>query len=173
MASEEKVMLSIHTILHPTDFSDCSRYAFQLAGMLASEQGARLVILHVKPTLGPLAAHGKALAELQPEVSQEKLLEILHQFRVSDPKVQVEYRLANGGVQEILRQASEIGADLIVMGTHGRTGFSWLLMGSVAELVLREAKCPVVTVKIPHPVSRAIQSPVAEPSATKATPISV
>jgi nucleotide-binding universal stress UspA family protein len=97
MASEENVMLSIHTILHPTDFSDCSRYAFRLAGMLASEQGARLVILHVKPTLGPLAAHGKALAELQPEGSQEKLLEILHQFRVSDPKVQVEHRLVNGG----------------------------------------------------------------------------
>jgi nucleotide-binding universal stress UspA family protein len=90
-------MLSIHTILHPTDFSDCSRYAFQLAGMLASEQGARLVILHVNPTLGLMGTHGKALAELHPEGSEEKLLENLHQLRASDPKVQVEHRLVNGG----------------------------------------------------------------------------
>lgn len=167
-------MSSLHTILHPTDFSDCSRYAFRLAGMLAREQGARLVILHVKPTLGPMVAYGEALAELEPEGSQEKRWAILHRLRVSDPKVQVEHRLVEGqGAQEILRQAAEIGADLIVMGTHGRTGLSRLLMGSVAGEVLHKAQCPVVTVKIPHPVSHAIQSPATEPAATKATPTSV
>ena len=167
-------MSSIHTILHPTDFSDCSRYAFRLAGMLAREQGARLVILHVKPTLGPMVAYGEALAELEPDGSQEKLLEILHRLRVWDPMVQVEHRLVDGeGAQEILRHAAEIEADLIVRGTHGRTGLNGLLMGSVAGEVLRTAPCPVVTVKIPHPVSHAIQSPTGEPTATETTPTSV
>ena len=84
--------------------------------------------------------------------------------------MQVEYRLVDGeGVPEILQHAAEIGADLIVMGTHGRTGLSRLLMGSVAGEVLRDAQCPVVTVKIPHLVGRAIRSPTAEPVATKAT----
>jgi nucleotide-binding universal stress UspA family protein len=167
-------MLSIHTILHPTDLSDCSRYAFRLAAMLAREQGARLVVLHVKPTLGPMVACREVLAEWEPDGSQEKLLKILHRLQVADPKVQVEHRLMDGeGVPEILQQAEEIGADLIVMGTHGRTGLSRLLMGSVASEVLRKAQCPVVTVKIPHPVGRAIHSPAAEPTAKKATPTSV
>jgi hypothetical protein len=122
-------MLSIHTILHPTDFSDCSRYAFRLAGMLVSEQGARLVILHGKPTLGPLAAHGKALAELQPEVSQEKLLEVLYQFRVSDPKVQVEHRLVNRGVQEIPRQAPAA-----LNRSQGGIGVGLAMVGNLVQL---------------------------------------
>jgi nucleotide-binding universal stress UspA family protein len=51
---------------------------------------------------------------------------------------------------EIIRAAQETGAELIVMGTHGRTGLQRLLMGSVAEQVLRKASCPVLTVKAPH-----------------------
>ena len=165
--------MSIRTILHPTDFSDCSRYAFRLAGMLAREQGARLIVLHVKPTLGPMVAYGEALTELEPEGSQEKLLEVLHRLRLSDPKVQVEHRLVEGqGAEQILRQADEIGADLIVMGTHRRSGLGRLLMGSVAGEVVRNARCPVITVKIPHPISHPKQPAAAEPAATKATPAS-
>jgi universal stress protein A len=165
--------MAIRTILHPTDFSDCSRYAFRVAGMLAREQGARLVVLHVKLTLGPLVAYGEALADLEPEGSPERLLEVLHRLRLSDPEVQVEHRLVEGqGADEILRRAEELGADLIVMGTHGRTGLGRLLMGSVAGEVVRNARCPVVTVKIPHPVSRAEQAADDEPAATKATPVS-
>ena len=167
-------MSSIHTILHPTDFSDCSRYAFRLAGMLAREQGARLIILHVNPTLGPEVACREVLAELEPEGSREKLLKILHRLQVSDPKVQVEHRLVDGeGVPEILQLAAEVRADLIVMGTHGRTGLGRLPMGSVAGEVLRNAQCPVVTVKIPHTVSQATQSPAAEPAATTAATVAV
>jgi nucleotide-binding universal stress UspA family protein len=167
-------MSSIRTILYPTDFSDCSRYAFRLARILAREQGARLCILHVKPTLGPMLAYGDALAALEPEDSSEKLLEILHRLQVSDPKVQMEHRLVDGeGAQEILRQAAEIGADLIVMGTHGRTGLDHLLMGSVAGEVLRNAQCPVVTVKIPARISHAIQSPATEPSETRVSTVSM
>lgn len=163
--------MSIRTILYPTDFSDCSRHAFRIAGMLAREQGARLIVLHVKPTLGPLVAYGEALTELEPEGSRERLLEVLHRFRLSDPKVQVEHRLVEGqGAEEILRQAEEIGADLIVMGTHGRSGLGRLLMGSVAGEVVRNARCPVITVKIPRPVSPTAQTPASEPVATKSAP---
>jgi nucleotide-binding universal stress UspA family protein len=165
--------MSIRTILHPTDFSDCSRYAFRVAGMLAREQGARLIVVHVKPTLGPLVAYGEALAELEPEGSQERLVEVLHRLRLPDSKAQVEHRLVEGeAAEEILRQAEEVGADLIVMGTHGRTGIGRLLMGSVAGEVVRNSRCPVITVKIPHSVSPAKQPAAAPPVATKATPAS-
>jgi nucleotide-binding universal stress UspA family protein len=70
------------------------------------------------------------------------------------PSVLVERRLEEGDpIGEILRAAAEVPCDLIVMGTHGRTGLARLLMGSVAEEVVRKAPCPVVTVKTPFPVA--------------------
>jgi nucleotide-binding universal stress UspA family protein len=70
----------------------------------------------------------------------------------SDPAVKIEHRLAEGDpAREILRVARETGCDLIVMGTHGWTGLGRLLMGSVAEQVVRKATCPVLTVKTPIP----------------------
>jgi nucleotide-binding universal stress UspA family protein len=69
-------------------------------------------------------------------------------FRLEDPKVLVEHRLVRGfAVEEILRATALTKCDLIVMGTHGRTGLGRLFVGSVAEQVLRKAPCPVVTVK--------------------------
>jgi nucleotide-binding universal stress UspA family protein len=65
----------------------------------------------------------------------------------------VEHQLAEGDTaREILEVAREHGAGLIVMGTHGRTGLGRLLLGSVAEQVLRQSSCPVLTVKFPVPV---------------------
>lgn len=145
-------MLPLRTILYTTDFSDCSRYAFRLASSLARDHGACLVVLHVDQTLGPMVAYGEALAQLQPADSQEKLWHALRHFQVADPNVRVEHRLVEGdAANEILRVASQIDCDLIVMGTHGRTGLGRLLMGSVAEQVVRKARCPVATVKAPRP----------------------
>ena len=147
-------MLEIRTILHPTDFSDCSRLAFQLAATLAREHGARLIVLHVKQTLGPRVAYGKALAQLQPEEYQEWLRKILARFDVSNNRVQVEHRLSEGNAaNEILGVARETMCDIIVMGTHGRTGLDRLVLGSVSDVVLRQAPCPVVTVKVPGRLS--------------------
>ena len=144
-------MIKIRTILHPTDFSDCSRLAFRLASLLAREQGARLVILHVKQVLGPMVAYGNAMAQLESGEDQEKHWEILGRFQVSDSRVSVEHRLVEGdAAREIVRVADDVGCDLIVMGSHGRTGLQRLVFGSVAEQVLRKARCPVVTVKVPH-----------------------
>jgi nucleotide-binding universal stress UspA family protein len=76
----------------------------------------------------------------------------LRQLQPSDPALHVEYRLEEGfAATEILRLAEEAKADLIVMGTHGRTGLSRLVLGSVAEQVVRKARCPVLTVKAPFP----------------------
>lgn len=138
----------IHTILVPTDFSDCSRYAFRLAGVLAGDAHARLIVLHVQPTLGSMVAYGTTLEGFEPIQNEAKLREVLEHFRLPESGVVIEHRIVCGdAVEEILRVAREVPADLIVMGTHGWKGLTRLLMGSVAEKVLRDAPCPVVTVK--------------------------
>lgn len=148
-------MSYLRTILCATDFFDCSRHAFRLARSLAIEQESRLVIVHVIPTLGSMVAFEDALKQLEPKDAGEKLWEVLRRFQVSNAKVQVEHRLVSGNVaEEILRLAHQIGCDLIVMGTHGRTGLRRLIMGSVAAEVSQQAPCPVITVRTPHSVAR-------------------
>jgi nucleotide-binding universal stress UspA family protein len=134
-------MLHIQTILHPSDFSRCSNSALRLACSLARDQVAHLIVLHVVPSA--LAAEKKGFGE---ELGDE-----LSQMAVPDQQVQIERRLEEGDpVTQILRVARESSCDLIVMGTHGRTGLGRLLMGSVAEQVMRKAPCPVLTVKMPQ-----------------------
>jgi nucleotide-binding universal stress UspA family protein len=142
-------MLALRTILHPTDFSDYSAYAFRLACALARDYGARIVVLHVATP--PVVVYGEGVLPPEPEGYKERLREQLHQVVSQDPKVPVEHRLVEGdAATEILRLAGETKCDLIVMGTHGRTGLGRLLMGSVAEQVVRKAPCPVLTVKTPQ-----------------------
>jgi nucleotide-binding universal stress UspA family protein len=143
-------MLSIHTILHPTDFSPQSQAAFQVACALARDYVARLVLVHVKP---PEMIYGEGYAlPPDPETARKELQEQLDHLLAPDPVICVERLLKQGdAAQEILRVANETHPDLVVLGTHGRTGVSRLLMGSVAEAVLRKAPCPVLTVKMPLP----------------------
>ena len=146
-------MLSIQTILHPTDFSECSGHALQLACSLARDHGARLIVLHVMPV--PLVQEKRLYRE---EMTSE-----LNRLGASDAQVRVEHRLEEGdAATQILRIAQETGCDLIVLGTHGRTGLGRLLMGSVAEQVLRTATCPVLTVRAPFPPSEAEGAPAIE-----------
>ena len=143
-------MLPIHTILHPTDFSDRSEHAFHLACALARDYGARLVVLHV--TAHPVIGYGEGVLPPDPEELARHAWDELNRLEVPGGSVRAERRLEEGDpVSEILRVAGESGADLVVMGTHGRTGLPRLLMGSVAELVVRKAKCPVLTVRSPFP----------------------
>ncbi len=148
-------MLTIDSILHPTDFSTSSGYAFKLACSLARDHGSRLIMLHVAVTLGPeLVTYGEAVSQREPEAYQAKLWADLRRLRPKDSTLRVEYQLAEGDpAAEIVRVAAETGCGLIVMGTHGRTGLKRLLMGSVAEQVMRQADCPVLTVKAPHVLS--------------------
>jgi universal stress protein A len=142
--------MQLRTILHPTDFSPYSEYAFQLACSLARDGGARLVVLHVVPTHAPLYGGGM-LTLPQPEI-EEKLREALCQIRPPYPGIRVEHLLEEGfdASSVIVETARDVRCDLIVMGNHGRTGLlDRLLMGSVAEKVVRQAPCPVLTVKFP------------------------
>jgi nucleotide-binding universal stress UspA family protein len=142
-------MLPIRTILHPTDFSDRSAYAYHLACALARDYGARLIVLSVyRPPATVYAEMGPLVAE--PLDSMEEITEKLTRLKPEDLEGRVDHYVREGDpAAEIVRLAREAHCDLIVMGTHGRRGLSRLLMGSVAEAVLRKAPCPVLTVKTP------------------------
>ncbi len=136
----------IRVILHPTDFSDRSEDALRVARGLARDHGARLVLVHAAPIGVPL--DGVPMMPTDPTVYREALDEIRGRLDGPDLKGPVETMVMEGEPStEILRAAEELGCDLIVMGTHGRTGLGRLLMGSVAEAVLRHASCPVLTVR--------------------------
>jgi nucleotide-binding universal stress UspA family protein len=138
-------MQNIETILHPTDFSEPSANAFGFACTLARALNARLLVLHVYP---PPICHGEVVARRQPNGFHELLWKELRAVLSPEPQVCVEHMLEEGdAASEILRVARKVPCDLIVMGTHGRTGLGRLLMGSVAERVLRRAPCPVLAVK--------------------------
>jgi nucleotide-binding universal stress UspA family protein len=142
-------MWPIKTILHPTDFSNCSQDSFQFACSLARDHGARLVVLHVT-ALPDLAyqGYGTPGSPLLAKEYRAKVRQDLETLQPPDPQLGFERRLEEGDpVTEILRVAAEIDASLIVMGTHGQTGLQHLLMGSVAEQVVRKAPCPVLTLK--------------------------
>jgi nucleotide-binding universal stress UspA family protein len=143
--------MRLQTILHPTDFSAHSECAFRLACSLARDYGARLIVLHVAQ-LPVMAQDGMVLLPPQPEAYREAVAEQLRQLRAPNSGVRIAHRLEEGDTStEILRVAQETSCDLLVLGTHGRTGLSRLLMGSVAEKVLRRAPCPVLTAKVPLP----------------------
>jgi nucleotide-binding universal stress UspA family protein len=148
-------MLAIRSILHPTDFSLYSENAFQLALSLARDYGARLAVVHVAPP--PLAVYGDGLYAPLPVHFDEGLREKLNEVAAKAGEVPLEKKLYEGDpATEILHAAREFKSDLIVLGTHGRTGLGRLLMGSVAEQVVRKAPCPVLTVKVPLPEKRTI-----------------
>jgi nucleotide-binding universal stress UspA family protein len=143
-------MLPIRTILHPTDFSERSRHGFRLACSLARDYGAHLIVLHVVPT--PLAVYMEGVVAGPEEDFQEEVKAQFHAMKSEYAEVRPEYRMVEGdAIFEILRFAAEHPCDLIVLGTHGRTGLGRFLMGSVAEGVVRKAACPVLTVKAPFP----------------------
>lgn len=141
-------------IVFATDFSVASHEAFRLANTLAKEWGAKIILVHVQE---PALAYGGgefALGGLEPSV--ESLKPLLDEFKAEVP---CERRVLMGDPAEtVVRVAREEEADMIVVGSHGRTGLVRLLMGSVAEVIVRRAPCPVLVHK--H-VERA--APEAEP----------
>jgi nucleotide-binding universal stress UspA family protein len=132
-------------ILFPTDFSGYSQPALEMATTLARESGAELIVLHVQDLLVDFGG-GEMYFFAEPD--NKDLIRQLSTVVPTDAAVPYQHRLVAGqpGLS-ILQVAEEEGVDMIVMGTHGRTGLSRLLMGSVAEEVVRKAKCPVLTVK--------------------------
>jgi nucleotide-binding universal stress UspA family protein/quercetin dioxygenase-like cupin family protein len=151
-------MRRIHTILHPTDFSENARNAFDTACDAARDHKAALIVLHVMaPPVAAILSHPPPDSRLSAESQRPQA-----RFpwpRPSDPQIHLEHRLAEGNpAEEILHLAAIVPCDLIVMGTHGKSGLARFLTGSVAEEVLRRAVCPVLVVKVPLPVASEVET---------------
>ncbi|MGE0593285.1 MAG: universal stress protein [Vicinamibacterales bacterium] len=147
-------MITITHILCPVDFSECSRRALEQASTLARWYDARVTVLHVYPpppitaaatfevggpgTPVPVADVDLAALETEVRAFMGEAFEGL--------AVDVRLRTAPSAHREILEVVSALDIDLLVMGSHGRTGFERLFLGSVAEKVLRSATCPVMIV---------------------------
>lgn len=149
-------MIAIQTILLPTDGSECSAKATAYALSFAKQYGGRVVALHVidqrweEQTRIVFAEVGQDLTQKIRAGYEEEARRILR--IVTDAAalagVPAETRVLTGiPSEDIVRLARELPADLIIMGTHGRAGMSHLLLGSVAEKVVRRAPCPVLTVR--------------------------
>jgi universal stress protein A len=140
--------MNVKKVLFPTDFSHTGDAALALATTLAKEGNGRLIIAHAQEA--PLAYGGGEMYYGMPEPSTDELLNLLHAIKPTDSSIPVEYRLVLGDPAEaIVRLADEEDIELIVLGSHGRTGFSRILMGSVAESIVRKAHCPVLVYKQP------------------------
>jgi nucleotide-binding universal stress UspA family protein len=136
-------------ILFATDFSKLSDAALDQATALARDSKATLLIVHVEEP--PAAYGGGDLYYGVPDPDQGTLRKMLNDVHPTDPEVAVEHHLLIGDpATEIAALASQQGVDLIIIGTHGRTGLSRLLVGSTAEAIVRKAPCAVLTVKMPH-----------------------
>lgn len=143
-------MLNIHTILHPTDFSQQSEFALPVACALARDYHARLVILHA--LMPPALLYGTGVFPDFPGTFAEKARNQLELLELPIPDIEVERRVVEGDrIPTILNVARETHADLIVMGSHGRSALARLFMGSIADNVIHKSPCPVLTVT--HPVS--------------------
>ncbi|MCA8964103.1 MAG: universal stress protein [Planctomycetes bacterium] len=144
-------MTKIRRILCPTDFSPTARHAIDYALEMARSFGAEIVLLHVIPDMGyPLRSFGtvSAFPNLREEIHKrgtEELAELQAQLG-TDVKITTELR-DGASHHAILDCAKDVGADMIIIGTHGHTGLKHMLLGSTAEKVVRSAECPVLTVR--------------------------
>jgi nucleotide-binding universal stress UspA family protein len=156
-------VIHIKKILYATDFSSYSNQAYFHAVALAESHEASLTILYVysRPTAAPVAL---------PRAGDERAYwrEQLEQIRPVNPAIPVHHVFLEGDpAAEIVRYAGDAMINLIVMGTHGRSGLERLLMGSVAEKVMRDASCSVLVVKLPkgiHVAERAGVTPALSPA---------
>jgi nucleotide-binding universal stress UspA family protein len=150
---------AVKRILIPTDFSDTSSEALSTAIAFARAFAAKIDLIHVfvEPTyvLPPpveMATFpfdmGELLAKFRACLDGERQ-------RIAAADIPVEALMISGrAAPEIVAHAKKIAADLIVMGTHGRSGFQHALLGSVAERVVHHARCPVLVVPTPRPDAR-------------------
>jgi nucleotide-binding universal stress UspA family protein len=144
------------TILVPTDFSSCSDAALAEAAKLAALSGGRIHVLHAVELSGGLGPD----TVVQPDPKKEKTTVDRYVRGTTVPRMEQQVakvvgaevphgcRIAFGKPADaVIAVAKEIGADLIVVGTHGRTGLKALVLGSVAESIVRKAEVPVLTVR--------------------------
>lgn len=150
-------MLSFRIIVVPTDFSDHSMRALPYAVDLAAKYDARLKVVFVnEPSLQVsdvawVGVDERTVNDDHVREARRHLEKLVLEQVPTDVPADAEI-LTGNAVDEIIRYALDVNADLIVMATHGRSGVSHMLMGSTAEHVVRKAPCPVLTLKQPMTV---------------------
>jgi len=149
-------MIDLLRILIPTDFSKFSQIALTYATALAEKFAAELYLLHVVqdlavfiPDMITVAPPPAPTVEQMTKAVQEAFDHIVKDNQLGRFKVHREVREGTP-FYEIVRYAKEQDIDLIIMGTHGHTGLTHMLLGSVTEKVVRKAPCPVLTVRHPE-----------------------
>lgn len=144
--------MKLTKILCPIDFSASSEAALKYAAAMARDSAAELIVVYVDE--GPLAYDAGMLgfvepeSDLQPESRLQAITQTLPDLACRACSLQ------GDPAAQIVQLAKDESVDLIVLGTHGRTGLARLLMGSIAEAVLRSAPCPVLALKQPDPDSQ-------------------
>jgi len=148
-------MINMRTILCPTDFSETSKYAFEYALQFAEEFAAKLEIIHVQVDESQVIALYMPEVTLQnvnkeiEEAAKQQLDDFLAPYSERLSKVRYEAKLIKGTPYiKIIDAARDYDADMVVIGTHGRTGVEHALFGSTAEKVVRKSPCPVFTVSL-------------------------
>lgn len=146
-------MVAIKKILCPIDFSDPSYFALETANGLALQYSSELFIQNVAPpipTTVPIEQFNYEMYEIKQIEEAKKLLKKVIDERVSK-KLRVRPIVVPGDPQEeIVKIAAKEHVDVIVIATHGRTGWKHIIFGSVAEIVIRLAPCPVLVLQVPH-----------------------
>jgi len=147
-------MINLKKILAPTDFSPYSEHALQYAGELAEQFGAELHVISVFDNTTPIFTDPEMMQIGDFVQRQEAAIREQLEAQPGPPwaeKLTVVRELRIGSAfLEIVRYAKQNDIDLIVMGTHGRSGLPHVLLGSVTEKVVRKAPCPVLTVRHPE-----------------------
>lgn len=146
-------MISIRRILAPTDFSDCSLPSVRYAAELADKFGAELILLHVVPdavlalpdAVMPTPAPLTDLKELT-DAGRKGLAHLIASEKLEARRPRTEVRIGSPAT-EIIAAAGDLHADLVCVSTHGRGGLARVIMGSIAETIVRQAPCPVLTVR--------------------------
>jgi nucleotide-binding universal stress UspA family protein len=146
-------MKDFKTILFATDFSESSDYAFQYAYSLAKKFNARLLVVHVinEPVdLRGFYVPHISFEKLEEEIEEgaQKMMEKFCRTHIRDYDNYESFIVPGIPYDEIIKKATENSADLIVLGTHGRTGLDHVLFGSTAEKVVRKSDVPVMTIRI-------------------------
>ncbi|MDP1648105.1 MAG: universal stress protein [Rubrivivax sp.] len=144
-------MSRLQLILFPTDFSDGSAAACSMLRTLATLSGARVHVLHVITELTdrrrrylPIELVEQFIAEIRKLADDDMAQHVAQHLQGLDIATEI---VIGDGYEDILRRATELGADLIVLGTHGKRGLERLLVGSTAEKVMRHSAIPVLTVR--------------------------
>jgi nucleotide-binding universal stress UspA family protein len=156
-------MALITNILCPVDFSTFSRNALDHAAAIARWYDAPVTALHVLPpvtALLPAAGEGLYPPLVFSDDDLRQFRDELEAFARESGVAHIECEVVQGSVaREIVRRANELAADLIVMGTHGRSGFDRLMLGSTTETLLQKAPCPVITVPAHAPDASPVSAP--------------